>query len=264
MKTEANYRCDDPDSNFYVPEVSYSKTIKVTCEVNKIFGKKFPYWEIPGTNYPAVKEIYCALPTSCYNFYDVDPPMGPIGLSDNFDFYTNKIGDQFQYFCSMDGDRGILFPFFIKKIVYCVTSGYIRFRTPSPQKHSYHFISNKTLLEKEFRVRIFPKGPVQIAFTNTQNQTNHTLVIMLENTKTTIFQNGSKSKDEVSMIKYNTLNDIHIRFTKAEISVNKHLFINGDFHFLRFIGFDSTLDSSWVVQESKKFICRITAYDHDF
>ena len=109
MKTEANYRCDDPDSNFYVPEVSYSKTIKVTCEVNKIFGKKFPYWEIPGTNYPAVKEIYCALPTSCYNFYDVDPPMGPIGLSDNFDFYTNKIGDQFQYFCSMDGDRGILF-----------------------------------------------------------------------------------------------------------------------------------------------------------
>ena len=107
MFTETEYTCDDPDSSFYVPEVSYAKTFPVSCEVDKIFGKKFPYWKIPGTDYPKKKEIYCAFPTRCYNFIDVDPPMGPLGLSDNFDFINNQMTNQFQYFCSMDGDRGM-------------------------------------------------------------------------------------------------------------------------------------------------------------
>ena len=106
MYTEAEYKCDDPDSSFYVTEVSYDKTFTITCETDKIFGKKFPYWKVPGTDYPNTKEIYCAFPTKCYNFIDVDPKMGPLGLSDNFDFINNEMTSQYQYFCSMDGDRG--------------------------------------------------------------------------------------------------------------------------------------------------------------
>ena len=110
-----------------------------------------------------------------------------------------------------------------------------------------------------FQVRIFPKGSVEIAFTNTRNQTNHTVVWMLQNTGTTIYHNGSKTADEESIIKYNELNDIHISFTTTQITVknldHKKITITGDYHFLRFIGFDSTLDSSWVVQESNMFSC---------
>ena len=110
-------------------------------------------------------------------------------------------------------------------------------------------------MEKEFPVRIFPKGSVKIAFSNTKNQTNHTVVFMLENTRSAIYQNGSRIRDEVAIISYNTLNDVHISFTKTQITLNKKINITGDYHFLRFIGFDSMLDSSWVVQESKTIYC---------
>ena len=106
MYTEAEYKCDNEESNFYVPEISYEKKFKISCEIEKIFGKKFPYWKVPGTDYPKRKEIFCALPTKCYNFIDIEPLMSPLGLSDNFDNFNFDMEDKFQYFCSMDGDRG--------------------------------------------------------------------------------------------------------------------------------------------------------------
>ena len=107
MKTEAEYSCDEADSVFYLEEVQYEASFTVTCENSTIFGKKFPYWKVPGTEYPAKPNIFCALPTNCYNFPIVNPPMNLLGLTDTYDKVNRKNGDMYQYFCSLDGQRGM-------------------------------------------------------------------------------------------------------------------------------------------------------------
>lgn len=106
FKTEAEFSCDDPASVFYLEEVNYEASFKVPCDEGTIFGKKFPYWKIPGTQYPAQPDIICALPTNCYNFPIVNPPMNILGLSDTYDEINRKNGDKYEYFCSLDGQRG--------------------------------------------------------------------------------------------------------------------------------------------------------------
>ena len=44
----------------------------------------------------------------------------------------------------------------------------------------YHFISNRSLLLKDFPIRVYPVGPVQITFSNSKDQTNHTVQILME------------------------------------------------------------------------------------
>ena len=102
MKTEAEYSCDDSASVFYLEELNYESSFTLNCEKDLIFGGNFPYWKIPGTSYPEKKEIICALPTKCYNFIDIDPPLRGLGLSDTFDRSSIENEEKFEYFCSGD------------------------------------------------------------------------------------------------------------------------------------------------------------------
>ena len=110
MKTEAEYSCDDSSSVFYLEELNYESSFTLNCEKDLIFGSNFPYWKIPGTSYPEKKEIICALPTKCYNFIDIDPPLRGLGLSDTFDRSSIENEEKFEYFCSGD-TRGEEFRF---------------------------------------------------------------------------------------------------------------------------------------------------------
>ena len=115
----------------------------------------------------------------------------------------------------------------------------------------YHFISNRSLLVKDFPIRVYPVGPVQITFSNSKDQTNHTVQILMEKTKTVVTINGTKITEEVPVIKYNSLNNLILKYSKNHISVDSKFKIDGDLHSLRFIGFDSVKDTSWVIQNSK-------------
>ena len=102
MKTEAEYSCDDSASVFYSEELNYESSFTLNCEKDLIFGSNFPYWKIPGTSYPEKNEIICALPTKCYNFIDIDPPLRGLGLSDTFDRSSIENEEKFEYLCSGD------------------------------------------------------------------------------------------------------------------------------------------------------------------
>ena len=106
MKTRAEYTCEDANSDFYLAEVHYNHSFIISCEKSLILGGKFPYWKVPGTDYPSKQEIFCAFPTECYNFPDVDPVMAPLGLTDTFDRVHIKNGETYEYVCSLDGNRG--------------------------------------------------------------------------------------------------------------------------------------------------------------
>ena len=99
MKTEVEYTCDDGKSVFYSEELNYTSSFTLSCEKDLIFGGKFPYWQIPDTEYPKKTEIICALPTKCYNFIDVDPQLKELGLSETFDRISIQNEDTFEYFC---------------------------------------------------------------------------------------------------------------------------------------------------------------------
>ena len=73
----------------------------------------------------------------------------------------------------------------------------------------------------------------------------------MEKTKTVVTINGTKITEEVPVIKYNSLNDLILKYSKNHISVDSKFKIDGDLHSLRFIGFDSIKDTSWVIQNSK-------------
>ena len=108
MKTRAEYTCEDANSDFYLAEVDYNHSFIISCEKSLILGGKFPYWKVPGTDYPSKQEIFCAFPTECYNFPDVDPVMAPLGLTDTFDRVHIKNGETYEYVCSLDGNRGLI------------------------------------------------------------------------------------------------------------------------------------------------------------
>ena len=52
---------------------------------------------------------------------------------------------------------------------------------------------------------------------------------------------------------FDEINDIEVTITEDKISFQDNIWINGSFGELNFIGFDSVLPSSWVVQKSKFF-----------
>ena len=85
MSTKATYKCDAAESLFYLESLNFPKTFDLDCKKNIIFGKTFPYWEIPETNYPEKNEIFCAFQDKCYNFPELNPIMAAYNLSDTFD-----------------------------------------------------------------------------------------------------------------------------------------------------------------------------------
>ena len=106
MKTEAKFDCADPESFFYEELLEFKASFSLQCEKNLIFGGKFPYWKIPGTEYPTKTEVMCAHPKKCYNFAEFDPAMKTLGLGDTFDNYHYETDAKYEYFCSNES-RGM-------------------------------------------------------------------------------------------------------------------------------------------------------------
>ena len=100
MKTEAEFKCTDPESFFYEELLGYEASFSLQCEKNLIFGGIFPYWKIPGTDYPSKTEVICAHPNKCYNFVEFDPEIKTLGLSETFDNYHFETDAKYEYFCS--------------------------------------------------------------------------------------------------------------------------------------------------------------------
>ena len=100
MKTEAKFECKDPESFFYEELLGYEASFSLQCEKNLIFGGIFPYWKIPGTDYPSKTEVICAHPNKCYNFVEFDPEIKTLGLSETFDNYHFETDAKYEYFCS--------------------------------------------------------------------------------------------------------------------------------------------------------------------
>ena len=124
MKTEVEYTCDDGKSVFYSEELNYTSSFTLSCEKDLIFGGKFPYWQIPDTEYPKKTEIICALPTKCYNFIDVDPQLKELGLSETFDRISIQNEDTFEYFCPNETRGNTLKLILIKHNSFILFSAY--------------------------------------------------------------------------------------------------------------------------------------------
>ena len=100
MKTEAEFQCTDPEAFFYEKDLDFEASFSLICEKSMIFGGKFPYWQIPGTNYPEKTEVICAHTKKCYNFATFDPAIKKYGLTDTFDNFHFEKDAKFQYYCS--------------------------------------------------------------------------------------------------------------------------------------------------------------------
>ena len=88
---------------FNINEVDFAESFEVPCENEIVFGEIFPYWKVPGTNYPDVTERQCLNALECLEKIDLGENM-----ADSFDNINYKIGDTFEYYCNMKGARGSL------------------------------------------------------------------------------------------------------------------------------------------------------------
>ena len=94
------------DSFFYLKKIEFEASFSVDCEKEIIFGKKFPYWKIGkigGIEYPDVTECPCLNALECNDEQDLGEE-----IANSFDKVSNKIDDNFEYFCDMNGARGKL------------------------------------------------------------------------------------------------------------------------------------------------------------
>ena len=83
-------------------EVAFNASFAVSCEKKLIFGKIFPYWKIPGTEYPTITEKECLTALEC-----PDRPNLGAELVDSFDNINYEVEDTFQYYCDLGGARGL-------------------------------------------------------------------------------------------------------------------------------------------------------------
>ena len=89
------------DFYFSIAEVDYKDSFPVNCEIDLIFGGHFPYWKVPGTEYPSLTERPCINALECY-----DIPVIGKDVANDFDKINFEIDDTFQYYCNMNGQRG--------------------------------------------------------------------------------------------------------------------------------------------------------------
>ena len=94
------------DNFFVMDEVGFDSKFSISCEKEKIFGNLFPYWQLPGTDYPTITELECVNALECFE----RPDLGP-EFADSFDNINNAIDDTFEYYCNMKGDRGSIIYF---------------------------------------------------------------------------------------------------------------------------------------------------------
>ena len=106
QRNVSTMKCDKPEHFFFIESIDYPGEQDLDCLPNKLFSRIFPFWEVPGLDYPSVTNLYCVNAQECRDYAELGPGLDPLGLMDNFDHLNWVLGDTFQYFCSMDGKGG--------------------------------------------------------------------------------------------------------------------------------------------------------------
>ena len=106
QRVTARLSCEKEEHYFYQEDLHYPAHLEVDCVPGLLFGGNFPYWEVPGLDYPHTTELYCVNARICRDFYELRNKMDALGFMDNFDGVNSLVDDTFQYFCSMEGQRG--------------------------------------------------------------------------------------------------------------------------------------------------------------
>ena len=106
QRNVSKMKCDKPEHFFFIASIDYPGERDLDCLPNKLFSGIFPFWEVPGLDYPSVTNLYCVNAQECRDYAELGPGLDPLGLMDNFDHLNWVLGDTFQYFCSMDGKGG--------------------------------------------------------------------------------------------------------------------------------------------------------------
>ena len=103
-------------------------------------------------------------------------------------------------------------------------------------------------------MRVYPEGPVKIIFSKTRNQLNKTITFNIDLDETTVEGAGCNFnyslRESTIFLKLKSINDIEITITKSKINYQDKIIIHGIFDELNFIGFDSELPATWIVQKS--------------
>ena len=76
------------DNFFQLKEVDFKASFTVNCEKDLIFGANFPYWKIPGMDYPTVTESECLTALECIDKIDLGE-----NFADDFDQINQNLED---------------------------------------------------------------------------------------------------------------------------------------------------------------------------
>ena len=258
QRNETNVKCDQPEHFLFVSEIDFPPDTDVKCVPNILFGGIFPFWDIPGLNYPSVSKLYCVNAMECRDFWDLSDRMNPLGLMDNFDQQNWVVGDTFHYFCSMDGSGGEWENIrqLIGSLFASVHKKFVTNKDAIKDDTVFYFRSNHSLLERDFQGRVFPKDVFTVTFSNTRAQDDKTLVFTFSESETTATGEVTQTWTEKSIFEFGSLNDFMISFRNNSIEFTNEkmaasIIITGIFDMLRFIGFHSEVLTTWVLQDSR-------------
>ena len=106
QRNKSSLVCEKEEHYFRLADLNYPAELEVPCVSNILFGGHFPYWDIPGLNYPTTTQLACLNARICRDFPELSYAMDQRGFMDNFDQVNTEVGDTFQYFCNMEGGRG--------------------------------------------------------------------------------------------------------------------------------------------------------------
>ena len=106
QRNQSSLSCEKEEHYFYLADLNYPAELEPPCVPNLLFGGNFPYWEIPGLDYPTTTHLACLNARICRDFPELSDTMDRRGFMDNFDQVNSVVGDTFQYFCNMEGARG--------------------------------------------------------------------------------------------------------------------------------------------------------------
>ena len=140
---------------------------------------------------------------------------------------------------------------------FVLFEGHARFTTLEGGDQSiFHFVDNRSIpLHKKFSFRVIPEGPVKVIFSKTKEQLNKTITFMIEMDETTVEGEGCNFsyslKESTRKLELKSINEMEMIITRNEINFQDKIIINGSFDELNFIGFESVLPASWIVQKSR-------------
>ena len=106
QRNKSSLACEKEEHYFLLADLDYPAQLEVKCVPNFLFGGNFPYWDIPGLDYPTTTLLSCLNARICQDFPALSIKLDRRGFMDNFDQVNDVVGDSFQYFCNMEGGRG--------------------------------------------------------------------------------------------------------------------------------------------------------------